>query len=254
MHSYNHLRSGAACGAILLLATGAAQPAPAVQAGNLDNQDHAGRRPEPQTAMRDDAAIRITKQARDRVDPLQQDAWRAYRNGRFDEAGRLYQALLKRDARHVDALLGLAAIALQQGDGPAAARHYARVLELDPRNASANAGLAMLQPDDEAAISRIKMLLREQDDAAILHFALGNLYAAQQRWSEARQAYASARLLEPGNAGFAFNLAVSLDHLEQDQAALRHYRAALQLDPEQHASLDHAQIEQRIADLGGQTP
>jgi len=230
---------------MLLLAANAADSAP----------DQASMsRPAPAPAAHGNDRIRITKQPHDRVDPLLQDAWHAYRNGRLDQAERLYLALLRNDARHADALFGLAAIALRQDDRPAAAQYYMRVLRLDPRNARANAGIAMLQPDDESAISRIKTLLREQGDAAILHFVLGNLYAAQERWDKARQAYASAHLLEPGNAAFVFNLAVSQDHLEQNATALRHYRAALRLDPERRAGLDHAQIEQRITELTGQTP
>ena len=49
---------------------------------------------------------------------------------------------------------------------------------------------------------------------------LGNQLAQQGRWSEAQQEYFKAFASEPDNADFAYNLAVSLDHLRQPKLAL----------------------------------
>ena len=182
------------------------------------------------------------------VDPLLNDAYLAYRNGQLDEAQQLYLALFKKDAGNMDALLGLAAIAQQRGENRMAAQYYARVLVLDPRNALAHAGMSALTTDENNE-SRLKTLLREQGNSAALHFALGNLYAGQSRWGEAQQAYFNAYTLESGNAEFAFNLAVSLDHLGQGKLAAQHYQRALQLDPSHSAGFDHAQISQRAQEL-----
>ena len=140
-------------------------------------------------------------------------------------------------------------IAQQRGETPMAAQYYARVLALDPRNALANAGMSALSADSENNESRLKNLLREQGNSTALHFALGNLYAGQSRWGEAQQAYFNAYTLESGNAGCAFNLAVSLDHLGQGKLAAQHYQRALQLDVSRSAGFDHAQISQRIEEL-----
>ena len=183
------------------------------------------------------------------VDPLLNDAYLAYRNGKPDEAQQLYLAMFKKDVRNADALLGLATIAQQRGETPMAAQYYARVLALDPRNALANAGMSALSADSENNESRLKNLLREQGNSTALHFALGNLYAGQSRWGEAQQAYFNAYTLESGNAGCAFNLAVSLDHLGQGKLAAQHYQRALQLDVSRSAGFDHAQISQRIEEL-----
>lgn len=182
------------------------------------------------------------------VDPLLNDAYLAYRNGQLDEAQQLYLSLFRKDAGNMDALLGLAAIAQQRGENRMAAQYYARVLALDPRNALAHAGMSALTTDENNE-SRLKTLLREQGNSAALHFALGNLYAGQSRWGEAQQAYFNAYTLESGNAEFAFNLAVSLDHLGQGKLAAQHYRRALRLDPSHSAGFDHAQISQRVQEL-----
>jgi tetratricopeptide (TPR) repeat protein len=193
--------------------------------------------------------ISIEPRKTEPVDPLLMDAYLAYRSGRLDEARQLYLALLGKDARNPDALLGLATIAQQHGEAQAAAQYYGRMLALDPRNAAANAGMSALSADEDYSESRLKILLREQGDSAMLHFALGNLYAGQSRWGEAQQAYFNAYALESGNAEYAFNLAVSLDHLGQKKLAAQHYQRAMQLDPSHSAGFDHAQIARRAQEL-----
>ncbi|OFZ66663.1 MAG: hypothetical protein A2V79_05815 [Betaproteobacteria bacterium RBG_16_56_24] len=193
------------------------------------------------------SAMRIEQQSRP-IDPLLNDAYLEYRSGKFEHAQQLYREALNLDARNSDALLGLAAIAQRRGSDNEAAHYYAQALALDPRNAVANAGMAALTADDNRE-SRLKNLLNEQQDSSSLHFALGNYYAGQERWGEAQQSYANAYRLEPGNAGLAFNLAVSLDRLGQKNPAAQHYRRAMQLDESHSAGFDHAQIEQRIQEL-----
>ncbi len=200
--------------------------------------------------LRNHGQIRIEQQETSgQPDPLLLSAYSAYQAGRLDEAQQLYLTLFRKDARNIDVLLGLATIAQQQKDSMAAAQYFTHILELDPRNAAANAGMSALGAGDENTESRLKILLREQGNAAILHFALGNLYADQSRWGEAQQAYFNAYTLEPDNAEFAFNLAVSLDYLGQKDLAIQHYRRALQLDPSHGAGFDHAQVEQRMNEL-----
>ena len=190
--------------------------------------------------------IRIEPQlASGSPDSLLNRAYAAYRDGKLDEAQRLYLDMVGRDAHNSDALLGLAAIAQQRNEDRIAAQYYLRVLNLDPRNAVANAGMSALS-NNENYESRLKTLLREQGNSAALHFALGNLYAEQSRWSEAQQAYFNAYSLDAKNADLAFNLAVSLDHLGQSKLAAQHYQQALQLDQSRSANFDRAKISSRI--------
>ena len=212
------------------------------------------RTPPPDAAPHpDSSSVRIEQRgAEPAVEPLLNDAYFAYRYGMPDEAQRLYLAMLKKDAHNSDALLGLAAIAQRNGENRAAAQYFAQVLALDPRNALANAGMSALSSDEDYSESRLKFLLREQRDSATLYFALGNLYAGQSRWGEAQQAYFNAYALESGNAEYAFNLAVSLDHLGQKKPAAQHYLRAMQLDPSHGAGFDHAQISRRAQELARQ--
>jgi Flp pilus assembly protein TadD len=184
------------------------------------------------------------------IDPLLNSAYQAYREGKFDQAQQLYREVLKLDERNSDALLGLAAIAQRRGADGVAAHYYAKVLELNPRDAVANAGMSALSTSGNIE-SRLKILLNEQRDSAPLHFALGNLYAAQERWAEAQQAYFNACKLEPKNAGLAFHLAISLERLGQKKLAALYYQSALELDTSHSEGFDHAIISQRIEELAG---
>ena len=191
--------------------------------------------------------VHIDQQA-EPIDPLLNNAYLAYRAGKFDQAQQLYRQALNLDARNADALLGLAVIAQRRGSDNEAAHYYAQALALDPRDAVANAGMSALSTDDNRE-SRLKNLLNEQQNSSSLHFALGNHYAGQARWGEAHQSYSNAFKLEPENAELAFNLAISLDRLGQKKSAAQYYQRALQLDKSNSAGFDHARIEQRVQEL-----
>lgn len=186
----------------------------------------------------------------DTVTPALLSAYQAYQHGDYVTASQGYSEVLSKDAHNRDALLGLAAIAQQQGQDEAAQHYYRQLLVLDPRDPAAQAAMAAYAPEDAGDTeSRLKMLLDEQPRAGTLHFALGNYYAGQSSWGDAQQYYFNAHTLEPSNAQFAFNLAVSLDHLGQRKLAAQYYQQALQLDVSGHSGFDHAQAEQRLNEL-----
>jgi Tfp pilus assembly protein PilF len=193
-------------------------------------------------------AINIERDQPNSLNALLNNAYQAYRGGRFEQAHALYRDALSQDPRNTDALLGLAAIAQHLGADTLSAQYYGKVLSLDPRNAVANAGMSALSTDENRE-SHLKMLLNEQKDSSSLHFALGNFYANQTRWSEAQQSYFNAYKLEPNNANLAFNLAISLERLGQRKPASQYYQRAVQLDTGNGAGFDHAAIEQHAQRL-----
>jgi Tfp pilus assembly protein PilF len=143
-----------------------------------------------------------------------------------------FSALLKTDPRHLEALLGLAAIALHQNEPETAWRFYQTAWAAYPQDARVQTGMLALlsaagQLAPQQAESRLKNLIAQQPQAAAPHFALGNLLAGQGRWSEAQAAYFEACRWDTRNPDYRFNLAVSLDALHQSRLAATHYRAAL---------------------------
>jgi tetratricopeptide (TPR) repeat protein len=187
----------------------------------------------------------------DSIDPILTSAYQAYQKGDYETSGKLYREALSKDSKNRDALLGLAAIAQQQGQDDAALQYYRRVLTLDPNDPVAQAALTSFGPGDPAGKeSHLKQLIARQPDSAALNFALANQYADQSRWAEAQQAYFNALSLEPSNALYAFNLAISLDHLGQRNVAAQYYRQALQFDTSGNSGFNRDQAQQRLNQIG----
>lgn len=184
-------------------------------------------------------------------DQVLDSAYEALLADRLNDARRDYEQVLRRDHRNVDALLGLATIAARQGQSANAAEYYRRALESDPKDLNALAGLINLngQTDPGLSESRLKTQLASQPDSAALNFALGNLHAAQNRWNDAQQAYFRAYAAEPGNADYLYNLAVSLDHLRQNELATRYYQSALNAAGTRNTVFDKEQVKSRLLDL-----
>ncbi len=196
------------------------------------------------------APIAITPSAL-AVDPQTERAYNSFQQGDLSAAKDLYQRVLQRDPGSRDALLGLAAIDSRNRDYELAESRYLKLLELDPRDTHALAGIIALrgQTDPIQSESRLKTVIASQPDSAHLHFALGNQFAAQSRWPEAQASYFRAYSLEPENPDFTFNLAISLDRLQQKKLALEHYQRAISLANTRAANFDKAQVAARIAAL-----
>jgi len=198
-------------------------------------------------------SISIAPQAAS-VDPQVEQGYAAFQRGDIDTAREHYQRALRQDGSNRDALLGLAAIDLRTRNFELAESRYIRLLEADPRDSYAMAGLIALRGhiDPVQSESRLKTLIAAQPEAAQLHFALGNQFAAQKRWPEAQASYFRAFTLEPESPDFAFNLAISLDQMQQVRPALDYYRRALALSATRATSFDRATAANRIAELARQ--
>lgn len=110
------------------------------------------------------------------------------------------------------------------------------------------------EPGDLAAAdeSEIKHLINRHPDSAYLHFALGAHFAQKARWPSARVAFDQALRLDPANADYLFNLAVSLEHLGQYIDARYYYEAALQA-VNTTSTLDSGVVVARIEKLTPQS-
>ena len=188
-----------------------------------------------ETAAPANAPINITRSDGPQLDPQLSLAFSAYRSNDLVGARAHYQQALRNLPNNRDALLGLAAVSLKMGDATSARSHYTKLLELDPRDALARVGLLGTMPasDPTSLESELRNLFNDHPEVAQLAFALGNLQASQGRWTEAQQSYYDALLAAkaggngPITPDYAFNLAVSLERLNQLRSAYGFYREAL---------------------------
>jgi len=178
-------------------------------------------------------------------------AYDYYQKRNFARAVEIYQSVLNEEPENRDARLGLAAIAMQTDDLAQAHRHYRYLLRINPKDSIALSGVmsAITGANALKSESQIKLLLDQEPRAAHLHFTLGNLLAAQSRWSDAQQSYFQAYRFDLDNADYAYNLAVSLDFMGKQKSALSYYRKALSLSKNRNVSFNGEIILKRINSL-----
>ena len=199
------------------------------------------------------------KETNNVVSPQLTRAYAAYQAGNLDGALALYNQVLANEPRNIDALLGKAAISSAQGDSAQAMSLYSTVLSLNPSQAIARSGLLSLAPTVNASDQerQLRSLINEYPGVAPLAFALGNFYASQSRWIDAQRHYFNALSLAKTDSAsgtqispdYAFNLAVSLDRLNQQGPAAKYYSEALNLASQYPANFDLEIARARINKL-----
>jgi len=195
--------------------------------------------------------ITIVKQNKpDPLSVLLQRAYKAYQSAQYQDADNLYQQVLRRDARQRDALLGKAAIAIVNDQYAQAKSYYQQVLYLYPKDSIAKSALVDLLKKQLSVAneSQLNVLLRENPQAAHVHFSLGLLYARQERLKQSQQAFFDAYSIEK-KADYAYNLAVMLDKLSQSKAALTYYKKASELADQEVNHFSEKSVLDRIEQL-----
>ena len=189
---------------------------------------------------------------RDPVSEALQRGWNAYQNKAYESAMLEYEKVLDIEPENHDALLGKAAVALQQDDPATSRELYIKLLERDPRDPHAHAGLANIAQTSGGELSetRLKQLIEFRPDDSHLQFALGNLYIQKKSWPEAQRAFFNAWKVDNSNPDYAYNLAVSLDHLGKYREARAYYEDSLKLATGKNISFSTDAVKNRLAYLG----
>jgi tetratricopeptide (TPR) repeat protein len=236
------------------LAVSPARPSlePAPETPRLRALQPNARREEPRLASSPSVPMASVARAPAQVHPKVEAGYAAFIAGDLANARGEYEQALREEPSNRDALLGLGAVEIRAGRYESAEALYLRVLQMEPRDAQAQAALIALRSgrnDPLVTESRVKTLLAAEPGAHALNFTLGNQLASQNRWAEAQQEYFKAYAAEPENADFAYNLAVSLDHLRQRRPALEYYERAIGLAEKHGASFDLGAARQRTTEL-----
>ncbi len=196
--------------------------------------------------------VRITRssQSGEKVQ-LIQDAFSAYQSGDYAQAQLKYSEALDQFPDSRDAMLGMAAVAIQTGRQEQALNYYLQLLRRNPLDNIARAAILGHQGGNNSleSISQLKTMIYDGPDQPYLYFTLGKLHADRDNWSEAQQAFFEAYRLDTTNPDFALNLAISLDRLGQSQTALDYYHVALSLAETNPASFQRPAVQSRIDTL-----
>ena len=201
------------------------------------------------------AASSVSFQKTNKADPIEtklEEAWLAYENGEYGVAKKLYEEVLKVENNNRDAMLGMGAIAVIEKDHVLARDLYLSLLKLDPRDPIAIAAMASLQDGEvslESEETFLLNMLQKNPDAQHLNFALGNVYARQEKWKFAQQSFFKAWQQDVKNADYIFNLAVTMDQLGKQKQAIDFYKDSLSKSKDKQVSFSRRAVEKRIAEL-----
>jgi len=179
------------------------------------------------------------------------EAYAAYQSGNDDLAMTRYNQVLEVDPSNRNALLARAAINVQNNNARAAIADYQKLLLANPKDSLAMTSLiTVANYSPQETESQLKLMMRDEPNSPYLNFALANAYGAQNRWQEAQGYYFRALENNPGDPNYAYNLAVSLEHISQPGAAIPYYRRALANFENGLATFNRELVDQRLEILG----
>lgn len=174
-----------------------------------------------------------------------------FHSGYYQAAERHYRRALDLDPDNKDAHLGLAGLAQISGDLPEALFRFNHVLQDWPNDEIARAGLTSLHQGQNgvALETELKLLLEKHPDSPHLAFVLGNVYAQRSTWQAAQKYYFMAWSGDSDNMNYLYNLAISLDHLGEQAAAIQFYEKLLAGKPSKSTLFSTQAVQQRLSHL-----
>ena len=178
-----------------------------------------------------------------------------YRYGNLLEAEKAFRTVIASQPTNVNALLGLAKVHQSRGNRKLALSTLLKASEYAPNDPNIAGELIALQAESASAQvveQRILAMLSRTENPAVrakLLFSLGNAYARERAWLEARNAYRAATELNKDNPDYLFNLAVMSDYMMDKEGALRYYQGALDASRSSPSSFDHAAARKRVGEL-----
>lgn len=228
-----------------------AQPKPLLA---IPPGDDADTRSKPGAAISTNANSTLqikTSSAYREVDIWLREAYAAYQAGDTKLAMSRYKELLEVYPDNRNALLGRAAINIQNGNIDAAIVDYRELLLANPKDSLAMSSLlGVVSYSPLQTESQLKLMIRDEPESPYLNFALANSYSAQNRWQEAQGYYFRALQNNPGDPNYAYNLAVSLEHISQPVSARTYYQRALDNFNNGLATFNREVVHQRLEVLG----
>ena len=179
-------------------------------------------------------------------------AFASYQQGDFINSKSHYLTALSIEPTSSDAQFGLANIAMAEQNFSKAIEYYQMRINLQPNDSLALSGM-ILAANQFENVNKLKeqlnQILIQNPKASHLYFIQGTLFSRQQNWVDAQNSFFTAWQYSPDKAVYAFNLAVSLEQLDQPKAALTFYKKAFELNDQSKRFIDSNVLSNRIEQL-----
>ena len=174
-----------------------------------------------------------------------------HQQGLLEEAQLIYEAILRIQPRHFDALHLLGVIANQSNDPQRGATLIAKAIAIHPHFAifhfnHGNALMALGQATLAAASFR--RAIRLQPDYVGAHFNLGNMLVELGQTEAAISSYDQALALAPNQEGIWYSRACALHTLRRHAEAVASYNRVIALQPDHSRAYNNRGVALR--DLG----
>ena len=162
-----------------------------------------------------------------------------HRDGRFEEAERMYREVIRANPRNVDALRMLGRIALSMKRNSDAERLFRRTVSIAPDFVGAWLDLGRVLKDTdshEEAMACYRRVIELQPDNPKGHFMLAGVLAPAGRTYEAIESYRRALDLEPDYVGALLGLGHVLKTVGRLDEAIDAYRECIRCRPDNGGS------------------
>lgn len=226
-----------------------------VKASKTKMTRHAARKPRSvskRSARAKPAQLNIARQPMPKtlMDYLE-SGYAAYQKKDWFTAQSEYQRAIAMSKDNRDAQLGLAATAMRRAQFEQAQYWYRQVLKSNPKDSVAHAGLIAADERiaEQSTASDIQQAIADTPSSAPLYFSLGNEYAQKGLWKRAQAQYFQALALAPNHPDYAYNLAISLDHLGKRAQALQYYEQAKQFMAQYPNGINLTALKVRVEQL-----
>jgi len=169
-----------------------------------------------------------------------QTALAHHKAGRLDEAALLYEAVVEENPSDGDSMNNLAALRAQQGDIGAATAWYDKLLAIDPDDAGLLVNYANMNVRMSAfteAEGKFRRALELASDLPAALAGLGGILMSTGRYTEAAEILERLVKAIPENAIAHREAAAALTECGETEAAARHLRIAIDLDPDDSHAL-----------------
>ena len=177
------------------------------------------------------------------------DAYSNYEKGDLVQAQAIFKSVLAMNPQNEFALIGLGNILVSKQQYFDAMAYYQQALVARPSSLNAFEAIANVSGHVELNSdwkNALLAMVKDYPNSPTLQYALGNLYAMEKDWLAAQESYFQAASLEPDNADYLVNLAVSLDQLGKYKPAARYYTEALAFTEVESVNFNEAQVKNRL--------